>query len=459
MAQVAFRSALDRCGLNRAAIAAVVDEGYSDTEDLDLVTRETLRGLVSSLRKRKEIVVPVPNPHHVTARGGAVHIPSNTENKLYAFHHWVRIRSDRGEAITAALFTAAEMKVYMIRLRDSSGGDEKDRGDLVAKPLKFTHDTKFPSFDRKLLNYLNDKLGKTGTPLSYVLRESDAVLPAAELAILATAHERLVLSTNLAGPSYEIDNGRVWGLLQELCEGGPAWSFIAKFASARDGRGAHKALVVHYEGAAQQSRSKQAAYVIIANSSYDGERKHSTFEMFINKLTNAYQDLSDYNEVVAEGKKVRDFIEAIKTPMLDAGKAHVIGNPNTYLTLESVTNYLAHFVKAQSLTQRKVAGAGRDGGRGRGRGRGGRTAGRGRGRGGRGGKPAVSSRNFTDDEWAKFTPEEQVEVTRQREEKKRKRAAGISAIRSGTDEDAETPEDEAGNQMKSTGKGKGKKKE
>ena len=232
MAQVAFRSALDRCGLNRAAIAAVVDEGYSDTEDLDLVTRETLRGLVSSLRKRKEIVVPVPNPHHVTARGGAVHIPSNTENKLYAFHHWVRIRSDRGEAITAGLFTAAEMKVYMIRLRDSSGGDEKDRGDLVAKPLKFTHDTKFPSFDRKLLNYLNDKLGKTGTPLSYVLRESDAVLPAAELAILATAHERLVLSTNLAGPSYEIDNGRVWGLLQELCEGGPAWSFIAKFANA-----------------------------------------------------------------------------------------------------------------------------------------------------------------------------------------------------------------------------------
>ena len=297
MAQVAFRSALDRCGLNRAAIAAVVDEGYSDTEDLDLVTRETLRGLVSSLRKRKEIVVPVPNPHHVTARGGAVHIPSNTENKLYAFHHWVRIRSDRGEAITAGLFTAAEMKVYMIRLRDSSGGDEKDRGDLVAKPLKFTYDTKFPSFDRKLLNYL----------------------PAAELANLATAHERLVLSTNLAGPSYEIDNGRVWGLLQELCEGGPAWSFIAKFASARDGRGAHKALVVHYEGAAQQSRSKQAAYVIIANSSYDGERKHSTFEMFINKLTNAYQDLSDYNEVVAEGKKVRDFIEAIKTPMLDAG--------------------------------------------------------------------------------------------------------------------------------------------
>eukprot|EP00978_Attheya_sp_CCMP212_P046755 scaffold409848_cov35-Attheya_sp.AAC.1 len=70
------------------------------------------------------------------------------------------------------------------------------------------------------------------------------------------------MSANLAGPSYEADNGRVWGLLQELCEGSPAWSFIAKTKSsnARDRREAFKALVIHYEGAAQQSRSKQAAY-------------------------------------------------------------------------------------------------------------------------------------------------------------------------------------------------------
>ena len=146
--------------------------------------------------------------------------------------------------------------------------------------------------------------------------------------------------------------------------------------------------------------------------------------------------------------------------MLDAGKAHVIGNPNTYLTLEIVTNYLAHFIKDQSLTQRKFAGAGRDGGRGRGRGRGGHTTGRGRGRGGRDGRPTVSARNFTNDEWARFIPKEQVEVTRQREEKKCKRAAGISAICSGvTGDDAKNPEDGAENQMKSTAKGKGKKNE
>eukprot|EP00978_Attheya_sp_CCMP212_P019112 scaffold53150_cov59-Attheya_sp.AAC.3 len=126
------------------------------------------------------------------------------------------------------------------------------------------------------------------------------------------------MSTNLAGPSYEADSGHMWGLLQELCEGGLTWSFIAKSSTYRNGREAFKALlVVHYEGAAQQSCSKQAAYVIIANSTYDGEYKHHSFEMFINKLTSAYQDLSKYKEdvPVAEDKKVRDFLEAIKTPL------------------------------------------------------------------------------------------------------------------------------------------------
>eukprot|EP00978_Attheya_sp_CCMP212_P046038 scaffold371266_cov35-Attheya_sp.AAC.1 len=157
----------------------------------------------------------------------------------------------------------------MIRLRNSSDGDDKDTAELVAKPSKFSNDTRFPSWQRKLTNYLVDKTGKTGTPLSYVIREDDAVPMAAEIALLAMAYERAIMSTNLAGPSYETDNGRVWGLLQELCEGGPAWSFIAKSSNARNGRDAFKALVVHYEGTAQQSRSKQAAYVIVANSTYD----------------------------------------------------------------------------------------------------------------------------------------------------------------------------------------------
>eukprot|EP00978_Attheya_sp_CCMP212_P005366 scaffold12016_cov65-Attheya_sp.AAC.2 len=205
--------AIGRCGLTREAIHVICEEGYKDTDDLDLVNKDTICGLVSSLRKRKAIVVSVPNPNHVTARSGVVHIPSNTENKLLAFHHWIRIRSDRGEPIASGLFQAPDLK---------ADGDDNDSSELVVKPSKFSNDTRFPSWQCKLTNYLGDKTGKTGTLLSYVIRENDAVPTDAELALLAMAHKRAIMSTNLAGPSYESDNGRVWGLLQELCEGGPA---------------------------------------------------------------------------------------------------------------------------------------------------------------------------------------------------------------------------------------------
>eukprot|EP00978_Attheya_sp_CCMP212_P036656 scaffold167970_cov76-Attheya_sp.AAC.1 len=262
MANVAWRSALARCGLTREAIHAINKEGY----DLDLVTKDMIRNLVNNLRKRKEIIVPVPNPNHVTARSGSVHIPSNTENKLLAFHHWIHIRSDRGESIASGLFQAPELKASMICLRNSSDDDDKDTAKLVVKPSKFSNNTRFPSWQRKLTSFLGDKMGKTGTPLSYVIREDDTVPMPAEITLLAMAHERAIMSTNLAGPSYEADNGRVWGLLQELCEGGPVWSCIAKSSNARDGREAFKALVIHYEGAAQQSRSKA---VLIEPSGHD----------------------------------------------------------------------------------------------------------------------------------------------------------------------------------------------
>jgi hypothetical protein len=182
--------------------------------------------LVNNLQKRKEIVGPVPNPHHVTARSGVVHIPSNTENKLLAFHHWIHIRSDRGEPIAFTLFQAPDLKAYMIRLHNSSNGDDKDSAELVAKPSKFSkfsNDTRFPSWQRKLTKCLGNKTGKTGTPHSYVIREDhDAVPPDATITLLATAHKWAIMSTNLAGPSYKSDNGCVWGLLQELCQGGTA---------------------------------------------------------------------------------------------------------------------------------------------------------------------------------------------------------------------------------------------
>eukprot|EP00978_Attheya_sp_CCMP212_P019113 scaffold53150_cov59-Attheya_sp.AAC.4 len=84
-------------------------------------------------------------------------------------HEAVHAICEEGESITSDLFHTADLKVYMIHLRNSSDGDDKDSGELVAKPSKFLNNTRFPSWQCKLMNYLGDKMGKMGTPLSYVI--------------------------------------------------------------------------------------------------------------------------------------------------------------------------------------------------------------------------------------------------------------------------------------------------
>jgi hypothetical protein len=170
------------------------------------------------------------------ARSGAVHIPSNTEKRNY-MHSILGFASilTRGESIVSSLFQFVDLWAYMICIHNSSNGNatNKDSGELVAKPTKFLNDNRFPSWNRKLTNYIGNKMGKTGTTLSYVIREDDAV---PSDAVLTPDHPTKQIMA-LCGDCY--------------------------MSTSWNGCEAFKALVVHYEGATQQSRSDQAAYVII----------------------------------------------------------------------------------------------------------------------------------------------------------------------------------------------------
>jgi hypothetical protein len=78
---------------------------------------------------------------------------------------------------------------------------------------------------------------------------------------------------------------------------------------------------------------------------------------------------SDLDEEVTEGKKIRDFLGVIKTPLLlNAGNAKVIAMPILFVTVEIIMSYMVHFVKSQFIMQCQVAGAGHEGVRGWGHG-------------------------------------------------------------------------------------------
>ena len=88
---------------------------------------------------------------------------------------------------------------------------------------------------------------------------------------------------------------------------GSGWLFIRSFAKGKNGRKPWKALAKHYLGAGPVSTEKQKAYATIKSAKYTGESARYTFETYVSSLQNAYETLAEFDEPVAEAKKVQDF--------------------------------------------------------------------------------------------------------------------------------------------------------
>lgn len=182
------------------------------------------------------------------------------------------------------------------------------------------------------------------------------------------------------------------------------------------------------------SRIKQQAYDDINNAIYSGERRHMTFEHYIDKHATAYQILAEHGVIIEEEKKVTDFLRGIvdSSIKMACAKALVIGNDLMRHDFRVCTEYLSTFTaNTPNSTSRSIAtmgGRGR-GSQGRGRGRGGRSGRGGRGGRGRGrGSGNVHLENYTDDQWAALTGAQKEEVRRLRAQQKRESKREVGSV-------------------------------
>ncbi len=93
---------------------------------------------------------------------------------------------------------------------------------------------------------------------------------------------------------------------------------MQSFNTNRDGHGAWLAFLAYYEGDAQRDRVKDAAYSSIATAQYHGEKKKFSFETYISIHQEAYENLEQYGEHISEEKRVRDLLQGIKGPSINA---------------------------------------------------------------------------------------------------------------------------------------------
>lgn len=144
----------------------------------------------------------------------------------------------------------------------------------------------------------------------------------------ATEQEFLISMTPLKVDQYNLDNGRVYGLVKQLILEEPGWSNITNTINRiKGGRAAWLVLRAHYEGDSYINKQKEDAYKMIESLHYKGELATFTFEHFSGQLTKAYNDLQRYNEPILESKKVRGLLNKVMDPELESAKQAIHVNP------------------------------------------------------------------------------------------------------------------------------------
>ncbi len=256
--------------------------------------------------------------------------------------------------------------------------------------------------------------GPPNAPISYVFREHQLVDAAMHIANYKDHDKRLINTTVLAGPWFELDNQRVYEEFKALILKGPGWSFIKTYDRTKNSRGAVLALRRQCEGTSAVQSRKASAYAKISSARYSGQKRAFTFDNYVEAHQDAHNTLEGLNEPVPETKKVTDFLAGITDPRLANTKDLILGDPQKLKNFELCQQYLKTLVynkTTQEKHERQISSIGREHGKG-GRHPDGQTPRKG---------GNVITRTYSREEWSKLTKEERDKVKQLRRARKRVR--------------------------------------
>ena len=260
------------------------------------------------------------------------------EQLLLAVRFWIVSQQRLQQPIDADAVTAA-MALNQAQLMRQSLEDEAREKDSLAKlPDKFKVAAQWKIFAEAIETYLSQILGSGRVPLSYVICRT-VLAPIGQA--YGTEQARMIALAPLNGASYQRDNARVYGIIKQLVLEGPGRTYILRFDGAADGRSAWLALRDHYEGDGFRNRNVDDAYTLLDKLSYAGEKKGFTFEKFVERHMECFLELARFDEPILESKKVRDFLNRISAPELQASVQQVRATAALMAVFEQAANFIS----------------------------------------------------------------------------------------------------------------------
>ena len=282
-----------------------------------LIVRERLNTLSDYAELTSRDIIELASKfERRTVADGRIILPAKVLKNIQALCFWARERVRKGEALTAAAFTAEELTTTkeMMRIRDEGLKEAPS-----IKPDKFDPN-KWTSWSKQFVTCLSHVTGQQFSPLDYVVRQEPPPQPLAEM----NERDRALYSFPLHGRHFTLDNMTAYRLLSDLVNGTSGYTWISAYDRAQNGRAAWLALVEHYEGGGQREKRVSAAIAAIKSLHYKNESVFS-FEDFSRKLIQAYRDLENTDEEMTEFNKVKTLLEKVQVtlPRAEVAKSHV----------------------------------------------------------------------------------------------------------------------------------------
>jgi hypothetical protein len=326
-----------------------------------------------------------------------------------AVAYWVRKQRREGIAVSIDDLNP-DVLLTMVREMNLDRLDlETEVDDRLLQPGKFDP-RRYVQWERSFANYLDSIRGRSGVPLSYIIRPENVVVANA-----AYDYERALWSAPHNGPAYRDDNRQVYRIYRGLMIGTDGWTWFNR-ADNGNGRQAHLLITQHYRGDAETALRAAEAESMLLRLFYRNEAAFS-FENYITRMSECFELMKDNEQGLSEGQKVKKMLDGVVSTNAEvvAIKAVVRSTyPNDFsaastlmagqiaLLFPAATNELRNKRKISAVN----AGPGTPN---LGRGRGGRGGG-GRGGGGRHGNAHMLNgvdvsdpmRNFTSDEWKRL---------------------------------------------------------
>lgn len=290
----AFFEQANNMALPNATVVQLQAEGIDDPEDLTDFDKDSMKQVAENLRNPGG---RIPNPDPGAAPGSTIPRPlfvfgAKSQKRLLEACDLIRFYDTIGRPLTAGNIRyipviknfTQQWKVLKDRKEDDSPEVPK-----VSKALPII------KWSEAFMDYLSRKVGLRCIPLSYVVRETEAVPAIAPVLALDLPHseqfgsveEDLIQRASHTHPLFRDDNAQVYYDVEEGLRGTSYLASIKPHQRAKNGRGAYRSIVSQYAGADKWQAELKKQEDVVHNRIWKGQ-SNFTLDKFVAQHRNAY---------------------------------------------------------------------------------------------------------------------------------------------------------------------------